>query len=162
MSDALRESFNQAICDELAAALGRIAHCVSQLRQEQIWWRSRPDMNSIGNLLLHLAGNIRQLIVTGVGGATDVRDRAAEFTERGPISSDELLERLFATVKQAQVAIHAASPEQLCGLIPVKRYEWTGLQAIIRSVSHFRGHTQEIIHMTRELLGEEYEFAGQR
>jgi len=162
MPDELREAFNQAVCDELAAALGRIAHCVAQLRQEQIWSRSRPDMNSIGNLILHLAGNIRQLIISGVGGATDTRDRPAELTQSEPISSDELLEGIFAAVKEAQVAIQTASLEQLCALIPVKRYEWTGMQAIIKSVAHFRGHTQEILHMTRELLGEKYEFAGQR
>ena len=162
MSDEVRNALNHAICDELAAALGRIAHCVGQLTDEQVWSRPRPDMNSIGNLLLHLAGNVRQLIVTGVGGAPDTRERQAEFDARGPIPSEELLGKLFAVVKEAHQVIQSASAETLCAMIPVKRYDWNGIEAIVRSVAHFRGHAQEIIHMTRMILGDKYEFAGPR
>jgi Protein of unknown function (DUF1572) len=162
MSDELRNGLNHALCDELAAALGRIAHCVGQLTDEQVWSRPRPDMNSIGNLLLHLAGNVRQLIVTGVGGAPNTRERQAEFDARGPIPSEELLGKLFAVVKEAHQVIQSASAETLCTMIPVKRYDWNGIEAIVRSVAHFRGHAQEIIHMTRMILGEKYEFAGPR
>jgi hypothetical protein len=160
MSDEFRNAFNHALCDELAAALGRIAHCIGQLTDEQVWSRPKPEMNSIGNLMLHLAGNVRQLVVTGVGGAPDTRERQAEFDERGPIQSEELLGKLFAVVKEAHQVIQSARPETLCAIIPVKRYDWNGIEAIVRSVAHFRGHAQEIIHMTRMILGEKYEFAG--
>jgi hypothetical protein len=163
MPDDLREAMNEALCDELAAALGRIAHCVGQLSDEQIWSRPKPELNSVGNLLLHLNGNVRQLIVSGVGNLPDDRDRPAEFAAREPVASDELLGKLVATVRLAQATIRAASPKTLCSPVKVKRYEeWTGLQGIVRSFAHFRGHSQEIIHMTRELLGDKYEFAGQR
>jgi hypothetical protein len=162
MSDEFRNAFNHALCDELAAALGRIAHCIGQLTDEQVWSRPKPEMNSIGNLMLHLAGNVRQLVVTGVGGAPDTRERQAEFDERGPIPSEELLGKLFAVVKEAHQVIQSARPETLCAIIPVKRYDWNGIEAIVRSVAHFRGHAQEIIHMTRMILGEKYEFAGPR
>ena len=82
MSDELRNALNNALSDELAAALGRIAHCVGQLTDEQVWSRPTPAMNSIGNLMLHLAGNVRQLIVAGVGGEPDIRERQAEFDAR--------------------------------------------------------------------------------
>ena len=102
MSDVLRNAFNNALCDELAAALGRIAHCVGQLSDEQVWSRPAPSMNSIGSLMLHLAGNVRQLIVAGVGGASDVRERQAEFDTRGPIAADELLGKLLLAAKEAR------------------------------------------------------------
>ena len=162
MTTDLRSALNNALCDEFAAALGRIAHCAGQLTEDQIWSRPRPDMNSIGNLMLHLAGNVRQLIVTGVGGAPDVRQRQAEFDDRGPIPGEELLERLFAVVKEAHQVIQTAGDDKLCAMIPVKRYDWNGIEAIVRSIAHFRGHAQEIIHMTRMILGEKYEFAGLR
>ena len=79
MADELRNALNNALSDELAAALGRIAHCVGQLTDDQLWSRPTPAMNSIGNLMLHLAGYVRQLIVAGVGGEPDIRDRQAEF-----------------------------------------------------------------------------------
>lgn len=158
----LRSALNFAIADELDAALSRIAHCVNQLSDEQVWSRSRADMNSIANLMLHLAGNVGQLIVSGVGGAPDDRDRPAEFAAREPLSRAELLRRLTDSVTRAKAAFATASEESLCQKIPVKRYDWTGMQAVVRCVAHFRGHAQEIIHMTRTILGEQYQFAGQR
>ena len=105
---------------------------------------------------------MRQLIVTGVGGAPDTRERQAEFDARGSIPSEQLLGKLFAVVKEAHQVIQSASAETLCAMIPVKRYDWNGIEAIVRSVAHFRGHAQEIIHMTRMILGDKYEFAGPR
>jgi hypothetical protein len=162
VSTQLRTALNDALRDELASALGRIAHCAGQLTDEQIWSRPAPEMNSIGNLILHLAGNVRQLIVSGVGGAPDTRERQAEFDAREPIPADDLLRKLFAVVKEAEEVIDSASDQALCAPIPVKRFDFTGIQAVIRSIAHFRGHTQEIIHMTRMILGEKYDFAGQR
>jgi len=160
MPNDLRTALNHAIADELDAALGRIVHCVNQLSEEQVWSRPRADMNSIGNLILHLTGNVKQLIVSGVGGAPDDRDRPAEFAARGPIAKAELLRQLTDAVTRAETAVVAASVEVLCSPIPVKKYDFTGLQAAIRSVAHFRGHTQEIIHITRMILGDRYQFAG--
>jgi hypothetical protein len=162
MADPFREAVNHALCDELAAALGRVAHCLGQLTDEQIWQRPKPDMNSIGNLVLHLTGNVHQLMVSGLGAAPDDRDRPAEFAARGPIPGDELLERLVDEVKRARQALIAASSERLCGPVGVGKYDWTAIQAAVRSVAHFRGHTQEIIHMTRFMLGESYQYAGPR
>ena len=162
MTDELRNALDQALCDELAAALGRIAHCVGQLTDEQVWSRPTPAMNSVGNLMLHLAGNVRQLIVAGVGGESDIRDRQAEFDARGPIPADELLGKLLMVVKETREVIASASDERLRAMIPIKRYDLNGIEAIVRSIAHFRGHAQEIIHMTRRILGEKYEFAGPR
>lgn len=162
MSTELRLALNHAIADELDAALSRIVHCVAQLTDQQVWLRPHKEMNSIGNLLLHLAGNVGQLLVSGVGGEPDTRDRPAEFAARGPIPKADLLDRLTGVVNRAKAAVATASDTVLCQPIPIKRFDWTGLQAVIRCVAHFRGHTQEIIHMTRVLLGEQYQFAGQR
>src|SRR2546423_808577 len=72
----------------------RIEHCLKQLTDEQIWWRPRPDMNAIGNLLLHLAGNVGQWIVSAVDNDAPSRNRPAEFAERGPIPKAELHAKL--------------------------------------------------------------------
>ncbi len=161
MSDDLRSALNHALCDELDAAFERIAHCAGQLTDEQIWWRPPHGLNAIGNLLLHLAGNVKQIITDNLTGVTDTRDRPAEFAAREPISGAELLATLAETVRLAREAIRAASDERLVRVERVNdRYDWTGIQAAVRSVAHFRGHTQEIIHTTRELLGDKYRFAG--
>jgi hypothetical protein len=146
---------------ELASALGRIQHCLQQLTDEQVWWRARPDMNGIGNLILHLCGNVRQWIIAGLGDATDMRNRPAEFAERGPIPKADLLRQLEAVVTEAQTVLKRQSAEDLLAVRCIQGFETTGLGAIFNSVPHFRGHTQEIIHMTRSQLGAAYRFAWQ-
>ncbi len=74
--------------------LPKIERCLGRLTDEQIWWRANEQSNSIGNLLLHLSGNVRQWIVCGLGDATDSRDRDSEFAQRTQIPRAELFERL--------------------------------------------------------------------
>ena len=162
MSDPLRTALVQAVADELDAALGRIAHCVGQLSDEQVWARPPAGLNAVGNLLLHLTGNVRQLIASGLGGDPDDRDRPAEFAARDAVPKAELMGRLTAAVARAKAAVAAAPAEELCRTRRVMTFDWTGLQAVVRCVAHFRGHTQEIIHMTRTVLGGRYPYAGPR
>ena len=160
MSTELRASLNHAVTDELTAALTTITHCVNQLSEEQVWQRPPENMNAIGNLLTHLAGNVKQVIVDNLTGAQDTRNRPAEFATRDAVPKAELLSRLTDVVTQAKVAFVAATDERLGQVVRVNKNDWTGLQAALRSMAHFRGHTQEIIHMTRELLGEKYQYLG--
>ena len=124
-----------------------------------MWARPTDAMNSIGNLMLHLAGNVRQYLVSGIGGAKDVRERPKEFSERGPIPRTELLARLETTVAEAQAALKKTPAEDFLRPRPIQSSTINGFDALFTSVPHFRGHTQEIIHMTRDLLGEKYQFA---
>src|SRR5262249_49568305 len=144
---------------ELTEALGRIKHSLGQLRDEQVWRRPQPALNSIGNLILHLCGNVRQWLVAGLSGATDVRNRPAEFSERGPIAKQELLSRLEAVVGEAKAVLSRLNAQQLLAKRRIQGFDVTGLAAIFSSVPHFRGHTQEIVHMTRSQLGDAYRFA---
>ena len=148
-----------AACDELTKALGRIKHCVEQLTDEQVWSRPTEAMNSIGNLMLHLAGNIRQWLVSGIGGEKDIRERPREFSERGPIPRKDLLTRLEAVVAEAQAAIKKTPAADLLRPRPIQSSSVNGFEALFNAVPHFRGHTQEIIHMTRSLLGDGYKYA---
>jgi hypothetical protein len=158
-TDELAAAIGIAAAHELASALDRIKHCLGQLDDEQVWWRSRSSLNSIGNLILHLCGNVRQWIVSGVGGASDIRNRPAEFAECGPIPKDELMGKLEVIVAEAKRALCGISARQLLEIRRIQGSDMTGLAAIFDSVPHFRGHTQEIVQMTRLQLGDAYKFA---
>jgi hypothetical protein len=160
MSTGLRAALNHAVHDELGAALSRIAHCVNQLSDEQVWHRPPHGLNAVGNLILHLTGNVKQMIADNLTGAPDTRNRPAEFAGRDPVPKAELLRRLTDAVSLAKSAFVDATDERLTGVTRVNNMDMTGVQAAVRCVAHLRGHAQEIIHMTRELLGDEYQFAG--
>ena len=144
--------------NEMTSALGKIKHCLGQLTDEQVWWRSRPSLNSIGNLILHLCGNVHQWIVAGLGGTADNRDRPAEFAERRSVPKEELLARLESVVGGAKAVLARQTARQLLENRSIQGFNVTGLEAIFSSVPHFRGHTQEIVSMTRLQLGDAYKF----
>ena len=142
----------------LEASVGKIRHCVDQLSDEQLWWRPDEPMNSIGNLVLHLSGNLRQWIVAGVGGATDNRNRPEEFAERGPISREDLLGLLDLAVNDSREALGGITDEDLLRPLRIQGFELTALGAIFDSIPHFGGHTQEIVNLTRQQLSDSYRF----
>jgi hypothetical protein len=158
-ADELAAAVGTEAANELSNALAKIKHCLGQLTDEQVWWRSHPSLNSVGNLILHLCGNVRQWIVAGLGGAADGRDRPAEFSEPGPISKDELVRRLEAVVSEARVVLARQTARQLLKARRIQGFDVSGLTAIFDSVPHFRGHTQEIASLTRLQLGDAYRFA---
>ena len=158
-ADELAAAVGAAAAHELDSARHRIAHCLRQLNETQVWHRSQPSLNSIGNLILHLCGNVRQWIIAGLGGAADARDRPAEFSEQGPIARAELLRQLDAVVDEAKAALAGQTARQLLEVRRIQGGEVTGLTALFDSVPHFRRHTQEIVYRTRLHLGDAYRFA---
>ena len=158
-ADDVTKMVRDAIAHELESAVGQIKHCTGQLTTEQLWRRPVDEMNSIANLILHVCGNLRQWITAGVGGAADTRNRPQEFAERGPIATEELLHRLDAAVAEAKAAMAAASTSELLKVRRIQGVETNRWGAILHSAAHLRGHTQEIVHITRCQLGDDYQFS---
>ena len=159
------DSVTTAVVDQMERifdeCLDVIRHCVGRLSDEQVWWRPLPAMNSIGNLLLHLEGNVRQWVISGVGDADDNRDRPSEFAQREPLVAAELLGKLEAVVGEAMVVLRKATAESLTAARRVQGFEVNGWHASLDSLVHFKGHTQEIVSMTRMQLGDRYKFRWQ-
>jgi uncharacterized protein DUF1572 len=144
------------------ASLQRIEHCARQLSDEQLWWRPRPEMNSIANLMLHLSGNVGQWVVSSVANVPSTRNRPAEFAQRNPIPRDELLRTLQDAVQRTCSSIDSIkTSEQLLQPRRIQGNDTNLLTAIFHAASHFEGHTQEIISMTRQILGDQYKYLWQ-
>ncbi len=139
---------------------GRIEVCLGKLGDERVWARGGPNENTAGNLVLHLCGNMRQWIGTGIAGLEDVRERDAEFRASGGASAAELAARLRSAVNEAAGWIEAAPDEKLLASVRVQNYDLTGLEAVYHVVEHFAEHTGQIIFMTKRLTGEDLAFYG--
>ena len=135
----------------------RIHHAMSQLSDEDLWWRPNPEMNSAGNLILHLAGNLRQWIVSGVGGSKDVRKRQAEFDERGPVSRAELSRRLEEVKADMDSTWKDFDPSRLNEAVRIQGFDLTYLDAIYGALTHLEGHTGQLVYIARMRAGERYE-----
>jgi uncharacterized damage-inducible protein DinB len=143
--------------------LAKIERCLGLLNDEQIWWRANPESNSIGNLLLHLSGNVRQWIVVGLGCVADTRDRDSEFAQREVISQSDLAARLTQTLQEADATLAAFDPEKLLQKFQIQGLEVPALEAILHVVEHFSMHTGQIIVMAKmftQIDLEFYDFKG--
>jgi uncharacterized damage-inducible protein DinB len=138
--------------------LPRIARCLKQLSPEQIWWRPNAASNSVGNLVLHLTGNVRQWIISGLGGAPDVRQRDREFNARGPLPGRVLASRLRKTVEEACRVLGKLSPEDLARAHTIQKFRVTGMEATFHVAEHFSHHAGQIILLTKMLTGSDLKF----
>lgn len=143
---------------KLRQLASRVEACLDKLGYDRIWARGAGHSNAVGNLVLHLCGNLRQGIGTGVAGKPDVRVRDREFAARGDVQVEELRERLRTAVEDAIAIIEGLTPERLLETTRVQRYEVTVLEAVYHVVEHFAQHTAQIVFAAKALSGEDMGF----
>ncbi len=136
----------------------RLRSSVERLTDEQIWWRPNPASNSIGNLILHLNGNVGQWLVASFNGHRDERNRPVEFNERRLISRRELLDRLGATMQEASAVLARLTPDHLTRIYEIQGYTVTGLAAVYQVVEHFGLHYGQILYIVKTLTGSDLGF----
>jgi uncharacterized damage-inducible protein DinB len=136
----------------------RIQTCLQKLSDEQIWWRGAEEQNAVGNLVLHLCGNLGQWLNHGVDGRPDVRQRDAEFAARGQTGKAELSEKLSVAVADACRVIEGLSEGDLPRRMQVQKYDLTVLEGIYHVVEHFGQHTGQIVYATKLLTSTDLGF----
>ena len=155
----MQSAFLDFSANKLIQNATRIKMCLGKLTDEQIWERGGENENAVGNLVLHLCGNIRQWIGHGAGGKQDIRTRDAEFAARGERTVEELVRLLDETVTEHAAVLRAIPPGDLMTTVNEQnRAGITKLEAIYQSVTHFNEHTGQIILLTKAYTGEDLAF----
>jgi uncharacterized damage-inducible protein DinB len=149
------EIFLKFSAEKLEQLHGRIQDCLARLTPEQIWTRNSENENAVGNLVLHLSGNVRQWIGSGVAGLPDHRQRDTEFDARGEMVPADLAELLKTRVGEAAEIVRAVPAARLTERITPQGYNVTVLEAIAHVVEHFSQHTGQIILLAKMLSGED-------
>jgi len=155
MDSAIAGIFLKSSIDRLRKNSADIEKCLDRLTDEQVWTRGASHENAIGNLMLHLCGNARQWIISGVGGAPDIRQRDTEFAAQGGLTKLQLLAIMHQTVSEAIGVLETVEPERLVEIIVPQGYTVPVLEAIYQVVAHFHQHTGQIIFITKLLCGED-------
>ncbi len=136
---------------KLADLHAQIVRCAGLCSDVQLWHRANVHSNSIGNLLLHLRGNLMQWIAAGLDGRTFERDRPAEFAQRGPLPRGPMLDGLADAAHQADEVLARLTDEDLGRTFEIQGYRVSGLAAVFHVVEHFAFHTGQIVVMTKAL-----------
>lgn len=140
--------------------LPKIEQCLDVLTDEDLWWRPNEQSNSVGNLVLHLAGNIRQWIVSGLGGRPDTRKRDQEFDGKTVVPRAGLKEKLRSVMEEAGEVLRSLDPEMLSGKRPIQQKEVSVLYAVYHVVEHCSMHTGQILYITKERTAKNLGFYG--
>lgn len=152
------DSFRTEAVSCLEKYLPRIVRCLELLGDDQIWWRPNTASNAVGNIVLHLCGNVRQWIDSGLGGSKDIRRRDVEFAERSQIPATKLALQLQSTIMQACRIVREIPDEKLLANHTIQGQSVSGIGAILRVCEHFAYHSGQIIFVTKLKLGKDLEF----
>jgi hypothetical protein len=136
----------------------RLRRSVESLTDEQVWWRPNEASNSVGNLVLHLNGNVGQWLVASFNGVEDVRNRPHEFAARQTLPAAALLERLGATMDEASAVLARLTETDLLRTLHIQGYEVSGVEAVYQVVEHFGMHYGQILYITKLVRGENLGF----
>ncbi len=143
ISETRRRIFDESI--------PRIRKCLDLMSEDEIWRKPNKHSNSVGNLVLHLCGNARQWIVSGLGKAKDTRKRQEEFDETGPIPKEELFQMLDALIMEIDKVLEKIRVSDLMGLHEVQGFEESGVSMLIHVIEHFSYHTGQITYYVKAL-----------
>lgn len=121
----------------------RIARCLGLLSHERIWERPNAHLASLGNLVLHLCGNVGQWVNSTLGGQADLRERDLEF-QQTDIPKDELLKTLGKVLAEARLVIRGLSDEQITRTYRVQGFQESGTAILVHVTEHFSYHTGQI------------------
>ncbi len=133
----------------IGESISRIKQCLAELTTEEIWYRPNENSNSVGNLVLHLCGNVRQWLLGGMGGYTDNRRRQAEFDERGPFPTTALVRHLDELAEEVEKVLSRITFEQLLQPVEVQNFKENGVSVLVHVVEHFSYHTGQITYYVK-------------
>ena len=142
----IKEEFHLRVIEE---SLARITKCVGLLSKQQLWHKENSNTNSIGNLILHLEGNIRQYIISGVGKTKDTRERDKEFADGYDYESQFILDKLSATLKAANEVVQSLNERELTETVTIQGFPHTRLSALLHVIEHLSYHVGQITFYTK-------------
>jgi uncharacterized damage-inducible protein DinB len=136
----------------------KLTSCLNELEEADVWKRPNSHSNSVGNIILHLCGNMRQYAISSLGNMKDVRERDKEFSTDGGYSRSELLDKLRNTLEEAKSIIQSTTETELLRKRKVQGYMHSGIGIIIHVTEHYSYHTGQIIFWTKLLKDKDLGF----
>ena len=155
---AYREEFTQQCVLRFRENLEKIRTCLGLLSEEAFWYRPNPASNATGHLLMHLTGNIRQYILSGLGGHPDTRRRPMEFQEPAAQERAAVEADFFQVCSEALEIIERLWPPLFLESKKVQGFDLTGMGILLHVVEHLSYHTGQIAYLTKMQTGKDLGF----
>jgi uncharacterized damage-inducible protein DinB len=150
LKEAVITEFEKRVFDE---SYERIYRSLTMIKDEDLWKQPNLTIPSIGNLTLHLCGNARQWILSGLGGKADNRDRDQEFVPQQKIKKSELIFLLENLKMNLRHTVNSLNEEDLANTYQIQGFNVTGFSAVMHVLEHFSYHTGQITTLTKLFTG---------
>jgi uncharacterized damage-inducible protein DinB len=157
----IENEFIKIVSIRFSKAFERITHAVSQLDDQQIWYRPSSTSNSVGIILQHVSGNLHQWICSAIGGDVFQRNRPQEFKDGNSVSQKDILLKIHALDKRIQEVLSQVAPESLLSYRRIQGFDETVLSAIIAALTHLELHSGQISFLAKFILDKEYKVSWQ-
>src|SRR5438045_1304559 len=158
----MRAAFTKEFIDQCVHRIDentkRVTNCLEQLLESELWKRPNENSNSVGNLILHLCGNVRQYAIASLGNVEDTRERGKEFSATEGYSKSELLQKLTQTLDEAKKIISNATDAELLRQRKVQGFTYSGIGIIVHVTEHYSYHAGQIIFWTKLLKNKDLGF----
>lgn len=142
--------------DKLVDLLRRSTEALEQLGEEDVNWRPNPQSNSAANLVIHMAGNLRQRLAAGIAGEPDTRDREAEFSSDIALTRDDLLALVRSAFGQADQILAHLAPGRLGEPQMIRNRQVTVLEVLFTVATHMSEHVGQLLYIAKQRRGPEY------
>lgn len=148
MKDLILDEIRRRLLTE---GIARAKACLHLLSEEEIWYRPNGNSNAMGNLVLHLNGNVRQWIMSAMGGEPDFRQRQLEFDARDSMRRQDLLEILEKLEADLRPVLDTITEEKLIQTYRVQGFSETGIAILIHVVEHFSYHVGQMTYFVKAM-----------
>ncbi len=153
---SIEEEILKQLSKEFEAAFRRIAHAAGQLDDKQFWYRPSMKSNSVGIILQHLTGNLKQWVGEALGGLEYKRNRPLEFEDKRQKPKDEMLKDFSNLGKTVQDVIAKISRDSLQSPRHIQGSDETVLSALLHAATHLNLHSGQITFIAKLILNNKY------
>ena len=158
MTNAFTKEFIDQSIYRIEENTHRILKCLQEIDEVETWQAPNEKSNSIGNLILHLCGNIRQYAISALGEKKDTRDRPKEFSIKEGPGKESLFDELVNTVAEAISILKNIDEARLTKIYSVQGFSLSGIGIIIHVTEHYSYHTGQIAFWTKQLKNKDLGF----
>lgn len=151
MTSTYHLAFQKQIIFRLEEKQQHLQKCFDQLTEADLWWRPNTSSNSVGNIILHLCGNIGQYILSSLGRQPDTRQRDAEFAATDGLSKSEIWQQMSMTIEAAVSVVTNTSESEMMRERMVQGFSFTGLGVALHAVEHLSYHTGQVAYLVKLL-----------
>ena len=158
MNNFFLKEFTRQSVYRITENTNRIIKCLEEINEAEIWQRPNESSNSIGNIILHLCGNIRQYAISSLGKVEDVRMRDIEFSTKEGFSKKELSVKLKNTVDEAIAIIENLDEPALIKSYSAQGFNLSGIGIVVHVTEHYSYHTGQIAFWIKLLKNKDLRF----